>query len=47
MAINVDGRGQVLCDMMTPSYEVDKLILVWREFGPMGLSLVFALIVHL
>jgi len=46
VAINVDGRGQVLCGVATPSCEMYKLILVWREFGPMGLSPVFVLVVR-
>ena len=46
VAIDIDSRGQVLCGVATLSCEVYKLILVRREYGPVGLSPVFALIVR-
>ena len=46
VAIDVDSRGQVLCGVATPSCEMYKLILVRREYSPVGLSQVFILIVR-
>jgi len=46
VAIDVDDRCQVLRGVATLSYKVYKLILVRREFSPVGLSPVFVLVVR-